>query len=168
MGTRTRQQHCPVSERDISSPPSSMLGQFLVVVTFTNLQPPTQARQKRPGSREETVFAVRHEQLFNNPTNERPSVYRTCGGACNAAHGTDRGRGSSRRSDEGLVPFAALLSQPWFPICKTTHWKHSTDTWRLGSGAVHLFDGLSSSPPSDSRHHSLPPTMELPLSHRPP
>lgn len=58
---------------ETSSPPSSMLGQFLVVVTFTSLRPPTQARQKRPGSREETVFAVRHEQPFNR-SNQREAV----------------------------------------------------------------------------------------------
>lgn len=164
-----------------------MLGQFLVVVTFTNRQPPTQARQKRPGSREETVFAVRHGQLFNK-SNQREAVClqdmrwsmqrraRIEAGA--AADGAMRGRGksswlSTRRQNfatigalglwrPGLVPFATLLPQPWFPICKITHLKHSTDTWRFGSGAVHLFDGLSSSSPSDSRHHSLPPTMEPP------
>lgn len=79
---------------ETSSPPSSMLGQFLVVVTFTSLRPPTQARQKRPGSREETVFAVRHEQPFNR-SNQREAV------CLRATPRTDRGRGSSRRSDEG-------------------------------------------------------------------
>lgn len=60
-----------------------------------------------------------------------------------------------RTGPRGLVPFATLGSQPWFSICKITHLKHSTDTWRFGSGAAHLFDGLSSSTPSGSRQHSL-------------
>lgn len=60
-----------------------------------------------------------------------------------------------RTGPRGLVPFATLCSQLWFSICKITHLKHSTDTWRFGSGAAHLFDGLSSSTPSESRRHSL-------------